>query len=1129
MVKDFKIAESDFFNQSLCGIVYTTADGTIIKINPTLLGWLYDDNTQVAEATNFINLLSPQNIDWYYDKYLPTLQAVKKITAIQIDLIKSDGTYLPVIIEAITLHTNTGEHYYQLVIIQANPMQTALIANKTTAYKSVKATEPNDWFQAIFNNSPLPQVLVILNTGIVAMVNEAMLNLSGGMAANFVGKPAVDFYSNPKNRTSLIDELIEKGESINKEINFFFKNKELSFLTSSKLVELDAVQMILTSFVNITPQKKNEEDTRLAVEQRNMLLSSISDGFCMVNHQLKVTYWNSKASKMLNIPEDAMMGVDIGEIFEAIKQTDTVLNIEVYFKPINIWLHLSAYPSATGLSIYLRDITDRKKAAKQISKLHETLAAERKLLRNIIDFLPINVFVNDVNARKILANKAEYEFLGATTEEEVLGGNQLAFYDEASIKTFLAHSRQVIQSGIPLINKETTITKIDGSQNCFLVTKIPMYNDEGTGIGMVGISIDITERKKMEDELKNSHQQLFLAHKAAKLGHWTYNIKDDHFTFSPEIYKVYDIDADTFVHNHQSLMQLVHPDDISLLDENKKKVELNKADFNADHRIIVRDGSIKWINVQALVKRNEQDEAIMLIGISQDITDRKQKEYEIKQLNNELEEKVQQRTSDLQRTQAMLYEAQHIAKVGSWELNVGTNKVIWTPEMFKISGFEPANNPPATIERQLKYPAADWDKLQHAIQMAIKNGTPFELELNIYRERNTMGVLNAKGQAVKNKEGKVERIIGTAADISDSKKAQQIITAQRQVFHTILEQSLAGYWDINLQEDTYYFSPALKALFGYEDDEIVNSIEALQKIVYKEDRINMDQLFIQHIQSKGVIPYSGEVRYYHKNGGTIWVICRGNVIEWDKDDQPLRMIGCHIDITKQKTTELYLEKSRQELEAFSYSVSHDLRAPLRGINGWSLALLEDYGEQLNETGKKYIERVREESQRMGNLIDDLLKLSQINRKTFKRTKVNLSLLANKIANRLTESNKNRQMEFTIQQDLIVYGDARLTEILLNNLFENAVKFTAKKPLTTIQFGITIVNNIAAYFIKDNGVGFDMQTADKLFGAFQRLHTKGNFEGSGIGLATVQRIINLHNGQVWANAAVEEGATFYFIF
>jgi light-regulated signal transduction histidine kinase (bacteriophytochrome) len=166
---------------------------------------------------------------------------------------------------------------------------------------------------------------------------------------------------------------------------------------------------------------------------------------------------------------------------------------------------------------------------------------------------------------------------------------------------------------------------------------------------------------------------------------------------------------------------------------------------------------------------------------------------------------------------------------------------------------------------------------------------------------------------------------------------------------------------------------------------------------------------------------------------------------------------------------------------------------------------------------------------MGNLIDDLLKLSQINRKPFKRTKVSISLLAKNIAERLAESNKKRQIEFIIQPDLIVYGDARLIEILLNNLFENAVKFTAKKPMATIQFGITIINNNAAYFVKDNGVGFEMQTADKLFGAFQRLHSHSDFEGTGIGLATVQRIINLHNGQVWAIAAVDEGATFYFIF
>ena len=1001
MVNDFKIAENEeaLFNQSLCGILYLAADGTIIKINHALLHWLNDGSTPLADASSFIKILSPHSVYWYYSICLSALRSQEKVNATQINLLKSDGNYLPVVIEAVALLNDAGKPYFRLVIIQANPLPTDLTGNKLLLNKPAFNIQSDNWFQATFTHSPIPQVVTDLNTGNVAMVNEAMLSLSGATAAaEFIGKPAADFYSNPQARLAIITELIEKGESLNKETIFFYKDKELTFLTSSRLVKLNEVQMILTFFVNITPQKKNEEEARLILEQRNMVLSNITDGFCLVNHQWEVTYWNAEAATMLQIPQDAIMGGNISAVFKELRDTHTVLHVESYFAPLNLWLLVSAYPSVIGLSIYFRDITDKKQAAKEITLLHETLAAERKLLRTIIDYLPINVFVNDAQANKILVNKAEYEFLGATSEAEVLAGNQLEFFDEASIKIFLEHSRQVMQSGIPLINKETTLFKIDGSKTCFLVTKIPMYNDEGEGIGMVGISFDITERKKMEDELKNSHQQLFLAHKAAKLGHWTYNMKKDFYAFSPEMYKVLDIDPQNFTHTLKGFMQLVHPDDVSILVENRRKAFKYKADFNADHRIFLRDGSIKWINVQALVEWNEQDEPIMIIGISQDITDRKQKEAEIKQLNEKLELKVKQRTSDLQRTQAMLYEAQRIAKVGSWEFNLITNEVKWSPEMFIIAGFEPADTPPTTIERQQKYPAADWDKLQHALQISIEKGTPFELEVAIFRENNTLGFLIAKGQPVLNQQGKAKTLIGTVADI-----------------------------------------------------------------------------------------------------------------------------------TQQKQTEFYLEKSRQELEAFSYSVSHDLRAPLRGIDGWSLALLEDYGELLDDTGKKYIASVREESQRMGHLIDDLLKLSQINKKQLKRTKVLLSLLAKNIAERLAESNKVRKIEFVIQPDLIVYGDARLIEIVLNNLFENAVKFTAKEPVATIQFGITIINNTAAYFIKDNGVGFSMQAADKLFGAFQRLHNKSDFEGTGIGLATVQRIINLHNGKVWANAVAGEGATFYFLF
>ena len=226
-----------------------------------------------------------------------------------------------------------------------------------------------------------------------------------------------------------------------------------------------------------------------------------------------------------------------------------------------------------------------------------------------------------------------------------------------------------------------------------------------------------------------------------------------------------------------------------------------------------------------------------------------------------------------------------------------------------------------------------------------------------------------------------------------------------------------------------------------------------------------------------------------------------------------------------------LEVTNRELEAFSYSVSHDLRAPLRSIDGFSQILLEDYADELDEEGKDYLGRVRAASQRMGRLIDDLLGLSRVTRGTMRRERVSLSALAEEVARELEEANPERRIQFSAQGGLEVWGDPRLLRVALENLIGNAWKFTEKQPEARVEFGhsekLSYTSRVPVYYVRDNGAGFDMAYAGKLFGAFQRLHDANDFEGTGIGLATVQRVVRRHGGHIWAEGEVGRGATFYF--
>ena len=234
----------------------------------------------------------------------------------------------------------------------------------------------------------------------------------------------------------------------------------------------------------------------------------------------------------------------------------------------------------------------------------------------------------------------------------------------------------------------------------------------------------------------------------------------------------------------------------------------------------------------------------------------------------------------------------------------------------------------------------------------------------------------------------------------------------------------------------------------------------------------------------------------------------------------------HLNETLRQQKEA-MEIANQELEAFSYSVSHDLRSPLRRIDGFSQILLEDFHEVLDDEGRQYLHQIREGAQRMAQLIDDLLALSRVKLTDIRRVDVNLTALAGDIAERLRAASPERRGRFIIQDNLLAHGDANLLAVLLENLLGNAWKFSSKREQAEVCVACELREGVPTYLVRDNGAGFDMAQAEKLFAAFQRLHSTAEFEGTGIGLAIVQRVVHRHGGRIWAEGWVEGGAAFYF--
>lgn len=324
-----------------------------------------------------------------------------------------------------------------------------------------------------------------------------------------------------------------------------------------------------------------------------------------------------------------------------------------------------------------------------------------------------------------------------------------------------------------------------------------------------------------------------------------------------------------------------------------------------------------------------------------------------------------------------------------------------------------------------------------------------------------------------------------------------------------------------------------EALFGYRREELVG--QSVELLVPEELRAGHGSHREQYFHAPTVRPMGRGLNLSaRRKDGTLCPV--------DLTLSPMRSKDGNVvltavrDITEQRRAQedikrqnAKLEAANKELDAFSYSVAHDLRAPLRAIDGFSQALVEDLQDKLNDESRANLQRVRKATARMAELIDDLLKLARISRYQADKKQVDLSRLANDVAAQLQSSDNNgRHVEFAIKQGLTAIGDRELLRIVFENLMGNAWKFTSKKPDARIEFGLQNGGGERTFFVRDNGPGFDMQYANKLFGVFQRLHRESEFPGTGVGLATVQRIIHRHGGKIWAEAALEKGATFYFV-
>lgn len=352
------------------------------------------------------------------------------------------------------------------------------------------------------------------------------------------------------------------------------------------------------------------------------------------------------------------------------------------------------------------------------------------------------------------------------------------------------------------------------------------------------------------------------------------------------------------------------------------------------------------------------------------------------------------------------------------------------------------------------------------------------------------------------------------------------------LFDSITEHTLAGYWIWHIKENNFFISPHLKAMLGYRDEELENSVDTINKLMHPSDLPDTYALLGKHLESNGKIPFEIEVRYKHKSGSIVWVICSGNIVKRDESGNPAVMIGCHLDNTALKEVEGIqkyaneLERKNKEMEQFAYVASHDLQEPLNTIQGF-ISLLSMKLSETNDTEVlQYLNYIQQGSVRMSNLIKGLLEYSRIGKESL-MSKVNCSLVVDEVKADLASVIKENGALIESDELPWVMGYDVDLRILFQNLINNALKFRSSEP-PRIRISCVKEGDFWKFSVSDNGIGIDPNFNGKIFKLYQRLHPRGVYDGYGLGLAQCQKIVTeLHNGQIWVEQNSPAGSIFYF--
>lgn len=1050
--------------------------------------------------------------------------AGKEMTNFENHYIRKDGTVIPVI--------------WSAKWDQQEKLMFCIAKDGTEKYEAdLKIRESENRFKSLVQDgSDLIGILDIEAN--YSYVSPTSLQILGYTPEELIGKNAFSFiHPDDEERTrAVFGELTEKKKIAVP--HFRFKNKKGEWrwieTTITNLLEEPSIQGIIANSRDITERKIAEEKVLYEQQEKEALINSTDDMIWSVDRNLRLIAGNrsflksietssgkqfSPGDKVLlqEYPESflkewkayykkALEGTSFRkEIVSTYSDNKTLRWLETAFNPI--------YSDAeiVGIACYSRDITERK-----------TAEEEKNFKAQLLNTIGQAAIATDLNGTVIFWNQAAEKIYGWSASEAIGKSIMTLTLDEHTREEAAAIMKQLSKG--KSWSGEFKVRRKNGETFPALVTNSPIYDQDGKLTGIIGISTDITEQKKAAQSLMESNLRYEYVTKATFDAIWDWDIEGEKIFWGDGYLELFGMMEEPGLTQVQTVVKRLHPEEVeNVLASARSALKSTNNNWSYEHRYLKTDGTFAFVSNRAVIIRNDAGKAIRVIGAMQDISRRKAREEQLKLL-----ESVILNTNDA----VLITEAEPIDDPGP--------RIVYVNDAFtKMTGYS-AEEVIGKTPRILQGPKtnrAELDKLKKALQ----KWEPCEITIINYKKTGEEFWINLSISPVANEKGWFTHWISIERDVTGQKKTEETIRSINERYDLAAKATSDVIWDWDLVTGGVVRSKeSMKKLFGFTHQEEMENETFWSSRVHPEDIEWIKEKFKKFFADPKALYMDHEYRFKKADGSYAYINDKGFVIR-DAKGKAIRMIGAAQDITKLKENELQLQQTNaelekrakelaytnEELEQFAYIASHDLQEPLRMVSSFLVQIEKKYQSLLDDRGKQYIHFAVDGSKRMRQIILDLLEYSRVGRLHDDEMDVDLNSIISEI--QILFRKKINEINATIISKNLPVIRVNKTPIrqVFQNLIGNALMYSKENKPPVIKIEAKDKKTYWEFSVADNGIGIDKEYFEKIFIMFQRLHSREEFAGTGMGLALTKKIIEHFGGRIWVKSVEGKGSTFFF--